>query len=47
MKKLAQKNNKEKRGVTLRDVLKMKNIKRALKESSQDQLDLLRKHGVL
>jgi hypothetical protein len=47
MKKIYQVQNKKNAGLTLKRALKLKNIKRALAESSRDQANLLKKHGVL
>jgi len=47
MKKTPQKHNPKKRAVSLSEALKIKNIRRALRESSDDQLAVLRKHGVV
>ena len=47
MKKTPQKHNTKKRAVSLSEALKIKNIRRALRESSDDQLAVLRKHGLV
>ncbi len=47
MKKNPITNPSKKRTVTLKEVLKIRNIKRALRESGEDQIALLRKHGMV